>query len=97
MFGLAAQRRSARRMKPFLAGLDGVGADRLLELEDQAGPDRLDDRRGAALLALHRVVEVAVLGRVDEGDRAAAGDRRDPVGEQLPPDHQHARGAAGRR
>ncbi len=80
-------------MKDRSSGLDDVGADRLLELEDQPGPDRLDDRRGAALLALHRVVEVAVLGRVDVGDGAAAEDRRDPVAEQLPPDHQHARGA----
>jgi hypothetical protein len=31
---------------------DHVVADRLLELEHQPGPDRVDDGRGAALLAM---------------------------------------------
>jgi len=39
-----------------LTGGDKVGAHRLLEGEDQAGPDGLDDDGGAALLARDRVV-----------------------------------------
>ena len=73
-----------------LVRADHVDADRLLELEHQAGPDRLDDRRRAALLAVHRVVEVAVLGRVDVGDRAAARHVGHPVAQQLAADDQHA-------
>jgi hypothetical protein len=38
---------------------DRLDPDGLLELEDQAGPDRLDDRRRAALLAMGRVGEEA--------------------------------------
>ena len=61
---------------------DHVDADGVLELEDQAGADRVDDRRGAALLALHRVVEVAVLDVVDVGHGAAARHVGHPVGQQ---------------
>ena len=67
----AATGRSSRRG-------DDVGADGVLDRERQPGPDRLDDRRRAALLAGDRVVEIAVGGRVDERDRAAAGRRRAP-------------------
>src|SRR6185503_4047522 len=35
-----------------LARADRLGADRFLELEDEAGADRLDDRRRAALFAM---------------------------------------------
>jgi hypothetical protein len=58
-----------------------------------APTDCLSWKTSPARLPLHRVVEVAVLGRVDVGDGAAARDRRDPVGEQLAPDDQHAGGA----
>jgi hypothetical protein len=44
-----------------LVGADHVDAHRLLQLEDQPGPDRLDDGESAALLALNRVVEVPTL------------------------------------
>ena len=73
-----------------LVGLDGLRADGGLELEDQPGTDRLDDAGGAALLAVLRVVVVAVLDRVDVHDRAAAGHDRHPVGHQLAAHHQHA-------
>ena len=36
--------------EPVLELVDPVGADRLLELEDEAGPDRAQDRRRASLL-----------------------------------------------
>src|SRR6266545_2135580 len=62
-----------------LPGADQVGADRLLELEHQARPDRVDDRRRAALLALRRVGDVVVLGRVHIVDGAAPGYGRYPV------------------
>ena len=52
----------ARSQQGVLACLDHVDADGVLELEDQPGPDRLDDGRGAALLAVDGVGEVAVLG-----------------------------------
>ena len=61
-----------------------VDADRLLELEDEAGPDRLDDRRRAALLAMLGVREVDVLERVHVRDRPAAGHRGHPVPEEVP-------------
>ena len=69
-------------------------ADGLLEPEDEAGPDRLDDRRRAALLAVLDVVEVDVLGRVDVGDGAAAGHRGDAVAEEVAAGDQDA-GRAG--
>ena len=77
-----------------LVGLDRLDADGLLELEDQPGADRLDDGGRAALLAVGRVVEVAVLGRVDVHHRAAAGHDRHPVGHQLAAHDQHP-GRAG--
>ena len=46
-----------------------------LRANDEARPDRLDDRRRAAFLAVLDVVEVHVLVGVDVGDRAAARDR----------------------
>ena len=81
MAGSSRQRGDRPAQEVLLVGADDLDADRLLELEHQAGPDRLDDRRGAALLAVDRVVEVAVLGRVDVGDRAAAGHVGHPVGQ----------------
>src|ERR1039458_2959977 len=59
-----------------LKDLDRLGADRLLEREHQACPDRLDNGRCAALFPGDWVVEVAVADRVDERDRAAAGHCR---------------------
>jgi len=76
-----------------LALLDGVLADRVLEVEHQAGPDRLDDRRGAALLAVGGVRDVAVAALADVGHGAAARHGGHPVVEQGPLGHQHARGA----
>ena len=90
--GWPAQR--SQRVLPQLLfpRLDQVGADGLLEGEDQPGPDGLDDGRGAALLAGDRVVEVAVPERVDERDRAAARRGRDRVADQLAADDQDAGG-----
>ena len=79
MAGCVPPRRDGPPEQRVLAGPDRLDADRVLELEDQPGADRLDDRRGAALLAVCRVVEVEVLERVDVGDRAAAGHDRHPV------------------
>ena len=76
-----------------LAGADGLGADLLLELEDEAGADRLDDGRRAALLAVLGVVEVDVLERVDVGDGAAARDGGHGVGEERAAHHEQARRA----
>ena len=70
-------------------GPDRLDTHGLLELEDQPGPHRLDDRRRAALLAVRGVVEVGVVLGVDVGDGAAAGHDRHPVGEQLAPRDEH--------
>ena len=79
------------------AGGDQVGAHRLFEGENQAGPDGLDDGRGAALLARDRVIEVLVPDGVDERHGAPAGGGRDGVADQLAADDQDAGGlrAAG--
>jgi hypothetical protein len=45
-----------------LAFLDDLLADGTLEVEDEAGADRLDDRRSAALLAVGGILDVAVFG-----------------------------------
>ncbi len=76
----------------FLAGLDGVGADGLLEREHQPGPDGLDDGRGAAFFPRDRVVEVAVADRVDEGDGPAAGRGGHLVAHQVTVHDQDAGG-----
>ena len=69
---------------------DALAADRLLEPDDEAGADRFDDRRSAALLAGDRVVEVERAARVDERDRAAARHRRHRVADQLAAHDEHA-------
>ena len=79
MPGWPATPRSRATQVRLLVRADRVDADGLLELEHQPGADRLDDRRRAALLAVRRVVEVAVLVGVDVGDRAAAGHVGHPV------------------
>ncbi len=88
--GVLPPRRDRALEKGVLAGPDQVGADGGLELEDQPGPDGLDDGGRPALLALLRVGQVAVLGRVDVGDGASAGHDGDPVGEQFAAADQHA-------
>ena len=93
MVGSATQASTARRSISSSWAWIVAHAHGLLELEDQAGADRLDDGRRAALLAVRRVVEVAVLGRVDVHDRPAAGHDRHPVGHQLAAHDQHARRA----
>ena len=62
---------------------DRIRPDRLLQGEHEPGPDRLDDGRRAALLAMFDIGQVAMLGRVDIGDGATARDARDAVPEQL--------------
>ena len=92
MCGLPDQRAHGAFPEPFLAGLDHLGADGLLEREHQPGPDGLDDGRGAALFPGDRVVEVAVPDRVDERDGAAAGHGGHLVAHQVPAHHQDAGG-----
>jgi hypothetical protein len=82
--GFAAPALQGPPQEPLLPLPDQVGPDGLLEGHDQPGPDRLDDPRGAALLPGHRVVQVALADRVDEGDRAAPGHGGDPPGDQVP-------------
>ena len=67
---------------------------RLLQPEDQAGADGLDDGRRAALLAVGGIGQIVVLVGADVGHGAATGDRRHPVLQQGALDHQHA-GSAG--
>ena len=61
MAGCCVQAVDRAAEEVLLVRADRLDAHRLLELEHQAGADRLDDRGRAALLALRRVVEVAVL------------------------------------
>jgi len=77
-----------------LVGADDVEAHAALEVEDEPGADRLDDRGGACLLPVDRVGEVHVLGGVDVGHRAAADDDRYRVRQQVPADREHP-GRAG--
>jgi hypothetical protein len=79
--------------EPGLAVTDGRDADGMLELEDQPGANRLDDRGSAALLPVRHVVQVVLAAGVDVGDGAAAGHGRYPVADQRPAHHQHTRGA----
>ena len=74
-----------------LARADRLRAHGLLQREHEPGADRLHDGRRAAFLALLDVGEIAVLGRVDVGDRAAAGHRGDAIVEKLAARHEHAR------
>jgi hypothetical protein len=69
------------------------GADRLLELEDQPGPDRLDDRRRAALLAVVEVGKVVLAGGVDVADGPSARHRRYRVAGELAAHDQDPRRA----
>ena len=97
MPGASRHAATARRSSALLAGPDRLDADGLLELEHQPGADRLDDGRGAALLAVGRVVEVAVLERVDVGDRAAAGHDGHPVASAARGVRRGRRASPGRR
>ena len=63
--GYASQRSMARPMNALLALADGRLAHLLLELEHEAGADRLDDVGRAGLLAMLEVGEVDVLAGVD--------------------------------
>ena len=58
---------------------DEILPDGSLQLENQPGPDGLDDGGGAPLLPMHRVRHVMMLRGAHVGDRPAAGDRRHPV------------------
>jgi hypothetical protein len=60
---------------------DPVGADGVLQLEHEAGADRLDDRGRAALFAVNRIAVIPVAGRRHERDGAAAGDGGNTVPE----------------
>ena len=88
--GVLAPPRDGAAPEVLLVRADHLDADRLLELEDETGADRLHDRGSARLLTVLRIVEVAVLGRVDVRDGAAADDVGHAVGEQLAPHDEHA-------
>ena len=83
MAGSSRQAATARWRKWSSRARMVVGADGLLELEDEPGADGLDDGGGAALLAVRGVGEVVVVVGVDVGDGAAAGHVGHPVGHQL--------------
>ena len=94
MSGTRSQRSMARWMNDSSRSRMAAHADLLLELEDEAGADRLDDGRRAGLLAMLGIGQVDVLLGVDVRDRAATHDRGHPVVEQLAARDQHA-GRAG--
>src|SRR5690606_41484180 len=74
---------------PLFRSADHVDADGVLELEHQAGADRLDDRGGAALLAVRRICEVQVLLRVDVRDGPATHDVGHRVRQHPPRSEEH--------
>src|SRR5436190_7856326 len=55
-----------------LVATDRLDTDRLLQVEHEPGPDRLDDRGRAALFAVLRVGQIDMLEWVDVGNGAAA-------------------------
>src|SRR5690606_24861339 len=70
-----------------------VGAHRLLEREDQARADRLDDGWRAALFPVGRIGQVVVIERVHIVDGSAARDGGHAVSQQFAAYHKHAGGA----
>ena len=105
--GVAATENLDRRMgaprskrsppEAFLALPDQIGADGLLQLEGQAGADGADDGRCAAFFAGYRVLEIAVLGSGDEGDRSPSRDGGHAVGDELAAAPRARPGSADRR
>ena len=67
----------------FLELPNRVGANRLLELEDEASSDRFHDRRCPTLLAVLGIREVDVVAGIDVGDRSTTRGGRHAVREQV--------------
>jgi len=78
---------------PILQRCDQVEADRLLEGEGQAGPDRAHDVRGAALLAMFDVVQIGAAPGMDVAHRASARDGRHWVAQHVAAHREHPRTA----
>ena len=76
-----------------LAFANRRGPDGLFELEHEACTNRLDDRRGAALLAILDLGEVEMLFGVHVGDGAAARDCRDAIRKQIAAGDENTRSA----
>ena len=91
MFGCRSHRAIARRTNSCSRASISSRPDRLLELEDEARADRLDDRRGARFLAVLDLRVVVVLAGADVPNRAATRHVGDPVREQLSSGDQDAR------
>ena len=52
-----------------------------LQLHDQSGTDRFDDRRVPAFLTADRVLDVLVIVGVDVGDSSASDNVGNPIGQ----------------
>eukprot|EP00053_Salpingoeca_punica_P014469 m.131571 g.131571 ORF g.131571 m.131571 type:complete len:821 (-) comp16464_c2_seq1:87-2549(-) len=73
--------------------VDEVCTNRVFQLEDHAGPDRLDDGGGSAFLALLNLVRVLVGGCLHKQHGAAAWNDGDRVLEEVAAGDQDARRA----
>src|SRR5258708_2705753 len=74
----------------FLAPPDLCGPDCLFELEEEAGTNRIHDRRRAALFGVLHVGQIDMLGWIHVGDRATTGHAGHPVVEQVAASREHA-------
>ncbi len=90
MLGFCSHEAIAASHERRLALLDHRRADCFLELKDEAGADRLDDRRGTGLLAVLDLVVIVVFGGAHVPHGAAARHVGHPVGEQVTSCHEHA-------
>ena len=91
--GVGLPRPDRTTQESLFLSADHIDADGLLELEHQAGADRVDDRRRATLLAMDRVVEVTVRVGIDVGHGAATGNCWHTIAYELASHDEHSRGA----
>ena len=64
-----------------LVSADRVNSDCGLQLHDQSGTDRFDDRRCTRFLTADRVLDVLVIVGVDVGDSSASDNVGNPIGQ----------------
>src|SRR5919108_5770173 len=91
MWGFLPQESSAHEV--LLPPTDRLGSHGFLQREHESGSNRLDDRRGASLLADRRVRMIGLPRRAHEQDRPAAGYRGDANAEERPLRDQNAGGS----
>ena len=91
MFGWRSQRAIARRMND--CSRARIASAPTASFSANTSPARIDSTMAGVPPSSRCSMsdEIAVLGRIDVGDRAAAGNRGDAVAEELPARHEDAR------